>query len=814
MRAWVSSWFIVWVLWLVVGATPAGAESGVTAGWQGLHTLGLSPEEGKLAEEVVASSLAGEWIGHVQREDEVATRCETGIACHCEAARKRGLRFVAFGLAGRLGSSWSVELTMIETHACTVVSYAQLADDVVPSQTSARLRALGKKLATPPETTAATAVKAERSLDHTPAIVSNVTAAELTATQMTTFEDVLASQSGFDVVDTNWGAMPIHQGLRNVMLLVVDGIPQINGLLHLRALGRDARVSTRNVDRIEFVRGPGSVLWGPNAFLGVINIVTKSARGRSGKVDAGLELGSANSQNLWVNGAQSRGDYAISVGLDVGSRRGLPTVVADSPWAVRGLPAGTTAPWGNAGVTEQQPDQWFDLGMKVEAGGWLSAMFKNQSSYTLHEIGLYGVKLAPGQEGYYDKTWRTYALSATQDVGALKVTAQASRFEFHSWENFAVQPMMPTAVDTDPEAIRHGQRSLQGNPTEPRVTHTAELRLNHFAGYPEGGWKNQLLAGVQALQLYTPINYATITGVDQTPAEPFLDFGAKRQRSVSFFGMNEWSPYTWFVLAAGARFRVEAPIDSDGVWKSGVNMQGAAVIAKDGFGAKVVYAEGYRVPDGNSLFSTSGVRGDPTLTAERSRDLAAELHVELSPLVTARVGGNVTRLFNLIRLQTIFDDPMFSTAPFNGGQTDLASGYAELRLSSEFIDATARYGVSGLRETEPLGTGIPYAPHNLFGALVVRPFRDVSVFARSSAVSPRDVTQMTRDGNVPRTLPWAVRLALGGTVSNILPGFDLDIRVENPFNFKRRMPYDLSGNPTFVEDRTGSEAFATLRWSR
>src|SRR4026208_2021993 len=31
-----------------------------------------------------------------------------------------------------------------------------------------------------------------------------------------------------------------------------------------------------NIKRIEIVRGPGSVLYGPGAFLGVINIVTES----------------------------------------------------------------------------------------------------------------------------------------------------------------------------------------------------------------------------------------------------------------------------------------------------------------------------------------------------------------------------------------------------------------------------------------------------------------------------------------------------------------------------------------------------------
>jgi hypothetical protein len=755
----------------------------------------------------------GRWFSTVDRVDGAAAKCGNHVPCHCEIARGRGERYAAFGTAGRIANSWTVELSLIDTHACTVIASAVLAESLDPAGVPERLRELGLQLGTPPDAVAATAVKSERSLDHTPAIVSTVTAAQLRETQMTTLEEVFASQPGFDVVDTNWGALPLTQGVRNTVLLVVDGVPQINNLLHLRALGRDARISMRNVERIEFVRGPGSVIWGANAFLGVVHIVTRDAKSRDGQVDAGLELSSADSQQLWVNGAQSRGDYALAVSIDAGSRSGPKTIVKDSPWAVKGI-SSADAPWGNAGVTEPKPDHWLDLGLKLDIGRSITAMFKNQSSYTFHEIGLYGVKLKPGQEGFYDKTWRTYALSANQQLGdSVTVTAMASRFEFYSWENFAVQPAYPGALPTDNVAVREGQRSLQGNPDKARVTHEVELRLAHFSGYPEDGWKNNLLFGVAALDMGSPVNYASLVGVEEMPAKPVLDFGAKHRRSVSLFGINEWSPYTWFVLAAGARGRVEAPINPTDSASVGGNVQGAAVLAGDAAGAKLVYSEGYRVPDGNSLFSTSGVKGNSKLSAERSRELAAEVHAEVLPGVVGSVGGNVTRLSNLINTRIIENDPIFTREPVNSGETDIASGYAELRWESEIIDATARYGVTGLRESDPIGDGIPYAPHNLFGTVVVRPARDISVFARSTAVSRRYVEETVPGGSRRTALPWAVRLTLGGTFANVLSGFDLDLRIDNPFNWKRRMPYDLTGSATFVEDRTGSEVFATLRWN-
>jgi hypothetical protein len=490
---------------------------------------------------------------------------------------------------------------------------------------------------------------------------------------------------------------------------------------------------------------------------------------------------------------------------------------------VKGYPDVESLPWGNAGVTEPQPDRWLDLGLKLDLGV-VQAMFKDQSSFTQHEIGIYGVKLKPGQEGFYDKTWRTYALSTNRQLADnITLSAIASRFEFHSWENFAIQPAYPGALDTDPAFIREGQRSLQGNARDPRATHSAELRVSHFSGYPEGGWKNQLLAGILGLDMGSPANYATLLAPDDQPSRQVLDFKKSHRRSISLFGIDEWSPFPWVVLAAGARYRVEAPIPkaptasdpdgSPGSWQQGINLQGAAVIAGDTTGGKLVYSEGYRVVDGNSLLSTSGVKGNPDLRAERSRELAVQLHAELLPGVTGSVGGNLTRLQDLINFTIITDDPRFSREPQNSGRTDIASGYAELRWESEVVDLVARYGISGLRESKPVRGGIPYAPHNLFGAVIVRPARDISLFARSSAVSRRKVEELIPGGSEFTYLPWAVRLTLGGTFSNVISRFDLDLRIDNPFNFSRMMPHDLTGERTWVEERNGTEVFATLRYT-
>jgi len=52
-------------------------------------------------------------------------------------------------------------------------------------------------------------------------------------------------------------------------------------------------VALQDIERIEIVRGPGAVMWGPNALNGVINIITKSAQSTKGaavSLAAGNEL--------------------------------------------------------------------------------------------------------------------------------------------------------------------------------------------------------------------------------------------------------------------------------------------------------------------------------------------------------------------------------------------------------------------------------------------------------------------------------------------------------------------------------------------
>jgi len=77
------------------------------------------------------------------------------------------------------------------------------------------------------------------------------------------------------------------------VLVLVDGHRLNNSLTDGAAIGTDFILDTDLIDRVEVIRGPGSSLYGNNAFLGVINVITRRGRDMTGNgVEASGEVGS------------------------------------------------------------------------------------------------------------------------------------------------------------------------------------------------------------------------------------------------------------------------------------------------------------------------------------------------------------------------------------------------------------------------------------------------------------------------------------------------------------------------------------------
>ncbi len=66
------------------------------------------------------------------------------------------------------------------------------------------------------------------------------------------------------------------------ILLLVDGYRINEPIFDQASVGTDFPIDVENIERLEFVPGPGSALYGNNALIGVLNIITKQGKGLGG----------------------------------------------------------------------------------------------------------------------------------------------------------------------------------------------------------------------------------------------------------------------------------------------------------------------------------------------------------------------------------------------------------------------------------------------------------------------------------------------------------------------------------------------------
>jgi outer membrane receptor for ferrienterochelin and colicins len=143
------------------------------------------------------------------------------------------------------------------------------------------------------------ASKIEQKVTQAPALTTVVTADEVKKFGYRTLADILESVQGFNVsYDRDYdflGAEGISLGdYNNRVLLLVDGHRVNNNLTDGAAIGNDFILDVDLIDRIEIIQGPGAILYGDNAFLGVVNVVTRQARQING-VETSFEYGSFES---------------------------------------------------------------------------------------------------------------------------------------------------------------------------------------------------------------------------------------------------------------------------------------------------------------------------------------------------------------------------------------------------------------------------------------------------------------------------------------------------------------------------------------
>src|SRR6266550_1122614 len=113
-----------------------------------------------------------------------------------------------------------------------------------------------------------------------PASLTVITGDEIRMSGAATVPEILRRVPGVDIAemnpsDTNVSIRGFNRRLANKVLVLVDGRSVYQDFLG-GTFWPVIDVNIQDIDRIEVIRGPGSALYGANAFAGVVNIITRT----------------------------------------------------------------------------------------------------------------------------------------------------------------------------------------------------------------------------------------------------------------------------------------------------------------------------------------------------------------------------------------------------------------------------------------------------------------------------------------------------------------------------------------------------------
>jgi len=182
----------------------------------------------------------------------------------------------------------------------------------------AALAVVNRATAQSPDTTqlgtvVVSASKVPRPADVLTQAVTVISGDDLRARGVARVSDALREVPGAALVQSgSFGALTslfLRGGESRYTKVLIDGVP-------VNAPGGYfdfSHLTTDNIDRIEIVRGPASVLYGADAVTGIVQIFTRRAGGQS-RASLGARVGSYHSLDIDGDGSASRGIAGFSVG--------------------------------------------------------------------------------------------------------------------------------------------------------------------------------------------------------------------------------------------------------------------------------------------------------------------------------------------------------------------------------------------------------------------------------------------------------------------------------------------------------------------
>jgi len=261
------------------------------------------------------------------------------------------------------------------------------------------------------------ASKYEQKTTEAPSSVSIVTQDEIKLYGYRTLADILASLQGFNV---SYDRNNSYLGVRGVslgdfnsrVLLLIDGHRINNNLTDSAGIGNEFLLDVDLIDRVEVIRGPGSVLYGNNAFFGVINVITRKG-GQVNVVEASGEYGGFNTYKLRVAAGKSfTNGISVLLSGTYYNNEGLELLGFNSPatnWVSKNMDAETYGSFfGSVNYKDFALEGGYIRREKVDPTALLETFFNDPRSRTMTDRSYVDLKFTHELPDIADVTARLY----------------------------------------------------------------------------------------------------------------------------------------------------------------------------------------------------------------------------------------------------------------------------------------------------------------------------------------------------------------------------------------------------------------------
>lgn len=490
--------------------------------------------------------------------------------------------------------------------------------------------------------TVSIATGSQQPLRRAPAVATVITAEEIAAMGATDLDEVLETVPGLHVARSNVAYAPLNtfRGIYSInnaqTLMLLNGIPTTT--MFTGGKGNVwAGYPVENIARIEVIRGPGSALYGAEAYAGVINIITKTSADLKGTT-VGMRLGSQRTADVWGQHGGQLGPVQAAAYLRVGSTDGITESIRDRVGFTGPLNTGHRAVDANADLAYEKFRFRFNYKLRdsVETGAGISSALDTTGRGKSERI-------------LTDVSWNDTEFAKNWNVGA-----QASYMEYN--DTVPVPFMLFPGGLTVPAFLAAFPNGVIAAPEK----WERQLRASGYATYTGlDGHNIRFGLGRDDLNLYrtrerknftlSPVGIPLALGsvVDATNAAIFM---TPHRRMVSYaYVQDEWQFAKDWALTAGIRRDHYSDFGATNnprvavVWDAAYNLV-----------AKVLYGRAFRAPSFGEQYSINNPvqKGSPSLKPETIRTLEGVLAWQADKDLQLNLNMFRYRMRDIIRLDS------------------------------------------------------------------------------------------------------------------------------------------------------------------